>query len=170
VSELWQTWASFSRSVIIWSLKGSTSGSGVRVTSAYSVYSYDEIRYIAMKAARNQPIGVPRPIPGDHAEPNWGDLSKINRMVTALAPSNGQQLLRAFGSAILISDLQKIRNACAHISSERLSEIHSLRVRYSQNSFLHPSDSLFWVDPVSGDFSWNTWLDEMRLVATAAVT
>ena len=169
VSELWQSWASFCRSIIIWSLKGSSTANGVIVTSAYSVNSFEEIRYVAMKAARNQPIGMPRPIVGDHAEPNWGDLSKINRIVSTLAPSNSAQLLSAFGSSVLISDLHKVRNACAHISTERLSEIRSLQVRYSRNKFLHPSDALFWVDPRSGDFSWNAWLDEMKLIAAAAV-
>jgi hypothetical protein len=168
-SELWQSWNSFSRSVLIWSLKGTNSASGVEVTSAYSKNSIDEIRFLAMKAARNNLIGTPRPISGDHAEPTWGDLTRINQIVFNLAPSNRGQLLSAFGSSVLISDLQKVRNACAHISPDRITDIRSLQVRYRNNDFLHPSDALFWIEPASGDFSWSAWMDEIRLVAALAV-
>lgn len=169
VSHLWQSWSNFSRSVILNSLKGTTSVSGVVISSGYSARSIDEIRFAAMKAARNQSPGVLRPIGGDHLEPTWGDLSKFNSIVTQLNPSNDRQLLSAFGSAVLIPDLQTVRNACAHVSEQRIIDIRAIQVRYIQNHFLHPSDAIFWVDPITNDFSWLSWVDEMKLAATTAV-
>lgn len=169
ISETWQAWNSFSRSIILASLKGTTSTGGVAVNSPYSPNSVNEIRYAAMKAAQARPIGALRPISGDHLEPTWGDMGKANRIISALTPSNSSQLLSAFGSSVLISDLQKVRNACAHVSSDRLNDVRSMQVRYSHNRFLHPSDCIFWVDPRSRDYSWVSWVDEMKLVAMAAV-
>lgn len=168
-SELWQAWNGFSRSIVIWSLKGCTTASGATTSSAYSACSIDEIRYLAMKAARNETIGKPRPILGDHTEPTWGDPAKINNILSKLSPSNCNQLLSAFGSSITISDLQKIRNACAHISADRIADVRSLQVRYDKNNFMHPSDALFWIEPNTGDFAWSAWLSEMNIIAAAAV-
>jgi len=169
ISETWQAWNGFSRSVIIASLKGTISGGGLTITSAYSVNSFDEIRFAAMQASRKSPIKALKPIAGDHLEPTWGDLGKANTIISILAPSNQSQLLSAYGSAILLSDLQKVRNACAHISSDSLKSIRSLQVRYSDNQFSHPSDSIYWVDPHTKDYSWLSWTHEMKLVAAAAV-
>jgi hypothetical protein len=130
----------------------------------------DEIRFAAMKAASGATSITPlRSISGDHQEPTWGDLGKVNRILSTLRPTNGSQLLSAFGSAVLISDVQKVRNACAHLSHDRLHDIRNMQVRYSHSRFLHPSDSMFWVDPRTNDYSWISWTDEMKLVAIAAV-
>jgi hypothetical protein len=169
VSETWQAWNSFSRSLIITSLQGTSSASGLPVTSSYSANSFDEIRFAAMQVSRGKPVGALKSIAGDRHEPTWGDLKKANTIVSALAPSNHTQVLSAYGSAVLLADLQKVRNVCAHISSDGLDDIRSLQVRYSDNQFSHPSDSIFWVDPYTKDYSWLSWTDEMKLVAKAAV-
>lgn len=169
ISETWQAWNSFSRSVILASLKGSYSASGVEVNSVYSTRTIDEIRFAAMKAAKGSSVGNLKPISGDHLEPTWGDLSKANLIISSLTPSNQPQLLTAFGSSVLLTDLQKVRNACAHISSGSLDDIRLMQVRYSENRFLHPSDCIFWVDPITKDYSWVAWSDEMKLVAMASV-
>lgn len=169
VSETWQAWNSFSRSLIITSLQGTSSASGLPITSTYSTNSFDEIRFAAMKASQGKTVGALKPISGDRHEPTWGDLKKANAIVLALGPSNHAQVLSAYGSAVLLADLQKVRNVCAHISSDGLNDIRSLQVRYSENRFSHPSDSIFWIDPHTKDYSWLSWTDEMKLVAMAAV-
>lgn len=170
ISQTWQAWNSFSRAVILASLKGTTSAAGVAISSSYSTNTVDEIRFAAMKAAQGATsIAQLKSISGDHQEPTWGDLGKANQILSTLRPTNSSQLLSAFGSAVLISDVQTVRNACAHLSRDRLNDIRNMQVRYSQNRFLHPSDSMFWVDPITNDYSWVSWTDEMKLVAMVAV-
>lgn len=169
ISQLWQVWSDFSRSTALSSLKGTISATGVEINSEYSGYSISEIRFATMKAARQQPVGTCRAIGGDHLDPTYGDLSKMNKIVSALMPSNSSQLLSAFGSAVLLPDLQTVRNACAHVSPDRINDIRSLQVRYDNTDFMHPSDTIFWVDPTTNDFSWHSWVDEMKLVANSAV-
>lgn len=169
ISETWQAWNSFCRSVILASLQGTTSACGVAVSSTYSNNTVDEIRFAAMRAAQGNSTNILRPLSGDHLEPTWGDLGKANTIIGALAPSNRSQLQSAFGSSVLLTDFQKLRNACVHISSDRLDDIRHMQVRYSSNRFLHPSDCIYWVDPKTKDYSWVSWTDEMKLVAKAAV-
>ena len=169
VSHLWQAWSGFSRSVVLGSLKGAFTKSGLAVSSAYSMNSIEEIRYAAKIAAENGPPIRLKALSAYHLEPTWGDLAKLNNMVSVLAPSNSKQLLSAFGSAILIGDLQIIRNACAHINQDRITSVRALQVRYGRSSFIHPSDAIFWIDPITNEFAWQSWIDEMLSVSTNAV-
>jgi hypothetical protein len=69
----------------------------------------------------------------------------------------------------LISDLQKCRNACAHLNLESLALVTNVRVRYDDTSLRHPSEMMFWSDPDTKDFAWKSWIDEMMLIADYAV-
>ena len=169
ISALWQAWNDVSRSILLFSAKGAVSSGGVVITSAFSQYTFDEIRFAALRVSRNENIGTPRAIAGDHLEPNWGDLNKANRIILGLRPTNSNQLLSAFGSMTLVSDLQKTRNACTHISLDRMREIYQLKTRYVGGRLLHPSDVIFWIDPITKDFAWNVWIDEMKICVNAAV-
>ena len=169
VSALWQAWNDVSRSILLYSVKGALSANGAVITSAFSQFTFDEIRFAAMRVSRNENVGLPRTIAGDHQEPNWGDLAKVNRIILGLRPTNSNQLLSAFGSMNLVSDLQKTRNACAHISLDRIKEIYQLKTRYVGGRLFHPSDVIFWVDPITADFAWNVWIDEMKISVNAAV-
>ena len=169
VSALWQAWNDVSRSILVFSAKGTVSASGAVITSAFSQYTFDEIRFVAMRVSRNQNIGIRRAISGDHQEPNWGDVKKVNRIILGLRPTNSNQLLSAFGSMNLVSDLQKTRNACTHISLDRIKEIYQLKTRYVGGRLFHPSDVIYLVDPITKDFAWNVWIDEMKISVNAAV-
>lgn len=169
VSTLWQVWNDASRSIILSSVKGSISANGSEVSSDYSTFSTGQIRFAAMKFARNEKVDQLREIAGDHVEPTWGDLDKANRIVSQLKPTNSNQLLSAFGSMNFVKDLQITRNACAHISFDRAQEIYRLGVRYDGDRPLHPSDVIYLIDPDTSDFSWYSWTEEMRTFACHAV-
>lgn len=169
ISELWQAWCYFCRSTLLLSLKGATTTNGLAVTSPHAALSMDEIRYFASQAAKNNGLKSPKPIKGDHSEPTWGDLRVINNIIQNLSPSNSSQLLSAFGAPVMLGDMQIVRNACAHLSGDRFSDINSMRVRYDETKYLHPSDALFWIDPATRGFSWSVWIDEMKLAAEEAV-
>ena len=166
----WQAWNSFSRFVILASVLGTTTANRTTVNSNYSHRSIDDIRYAAFQVARNNPIRFPSTTSGFIMEPTWGDVTKAILIINAFFPSNRNRLLSAFGSSSLITHLQKIRNACAHISPDGFRDIQGLCVHYDNPHYFHPSDCIFWIDPNNGNYSWESWVYEMKEVAKDSVS
>ena len=166
VSALWQVWNHFSRSAVLFSAQGTLTSTGARTHSQYSHLPESELLFICRAAALGHPVTRIRPLIGNHLEPTWGDARKINRIVRAIQPSNKSNLITGFGLRSVSLDLQVVRNACAHISSDQIDEISRMKVRYANTHFSHPSDVLFWTEPSTGNEAWRVWIDE--LLASAA--
>ena len=128
-----------------------------------------EIAFVARQLANSRTVSVVQSLSGMHLEPNWGDLSKVNLIVTGIASTNRDQLASAFGAGLAILDLQLCRNASAHLNQERIADISAARVRYSQTAFIHPSDAIFWIDPWTSDYLWKTWIEEIDVISDLAV-
>lgn len=169
ISNLWQSWCSFCREVIVASTIGARTSSGAVTTSPFAANSEMEIAYVAKKLANREAVGRVRPLVGTHQEPTWGDPAKVGLVIAGLGMSNQSTLLTAFGVFHRLSDLQLCRNACAHVSGDMLGKIASAKVRYTETKGQHPSDLMYWVDPQSGDYVWKSWVDEMELASAFAV-
>lgn len=169
LSNLWQSWNLFCRDILIASAQGANTLAGVPTASPYTGRPEAEISYVSTKLSKNQSIGRIQPLAGRHLEPTWGDAVKLNRISVGIDASNSGSLASAFSGVKLISDLQKCRNACAHLNSETVALVVGTRVRYDDTSFRHPSQMMFWSDPVTRDFAWKAWIDEMVLVSEFAV-
>jgi hypothetical protein len=169
VSALWQCWCAFCRDVLLGSALGTSTRAGIPVTSPLASNSEPEICYVARELSFRRSVTRIRPLAGSHLEPTWGDLGKLNLILSGIAFSNQAQLLSAFGAALALIDLQICRNASAHINSDTLATIRSARVRYQDTQFAHPSDVIFWVDPRTRDYVWKTWVDEITIVSNLAV-
>ena len=163
VSSLWQAWCIAVRGLIMASVKGATTKTGVTTNSPHAALLDTELSYIASKSARGHPIGTIRPLAGSHLEPTWGDLNKVGLIASGYGLSNGPHLATTLASPGSLTDLQICRNACAHRNADRLADVQAARIRYSGTHFMHPSDMMFWVEPVSNNFLWRTWTDEMRI-------
>ena len=168
VSVLWQSWCVAVRGLLIASVRGAATKSGALTLSPHAALSEPELAYIASKKAKGHPVGAIKPLAGAHLEPTWGDLNKVGLIASGYGLSNGPQLATALASPSSLADLQICRNACAHLNMDRVIDVQSSRIRYSNTSFMHPSDMVFWVDPTSSDFLWRTWTDEMRLAVDLA--
>lgn len=169
LSNLWQSWNLFCRDVLIASAQGANTATGMLTTSPYSGRPEAEISYVSTKLSRSQSIGTIRSLAGRHLEPTWGDAVKLNLISVGISASNSGSLASAFSGVKLISDLQICRNACSHMNSEMIALVASSRVRYDDTSFRHPSQMMFWIDPLTKDFAWRAWVDEMILVSNFAV-
>jgi hypothetical protein len=169
ISNLWQAWNLFCRDILIASAQGANTTTGALTTSPYSGRPEAEISYVSEKLSKNQSIGTIRPLAGRHLEPTWGDADKINRISIGICASNSGSLASAFSGVSMISDLQVCRNACAHLNSETIASVIAGRVRYNDTFLRHPSQMIFWSDPMTKDFAWKAWIDEMILVADFAV-
>lgn len=170
VSNLWQSWCRFCRDATIQSTLGAVSTSGTATTSNFSHHTEREIAFVAKKLSQNQNVGTIRPIAGDHMEPTWGDVQKLNPIVVGLNPSNLNNMISGLSSISSLKDLQLCRNASAHVSQDKILEVRNARVRYSSSRFSHPSDMIFWNEPNSQDELWRVWLDEMRFVASVYIS
>ena len=114
-------------------------------------------------------IGRVKAISSNHLEPTWGDARKLNLIANGLGTSNSSDLVSAFSACSLLKDLQLCRNASAHISRDLLASISAAKVRYSNTSFMHPSDLILWIDPASQSYLWKCWIYEMKLIAQLAI-
>lgn len=170
ISALWQLWNEFCRSAIIHSALGTTTASGMRTSSRYARLSRSQLLTVCRAAARREQISRNiRPLRGSHLEPTWGDDGKILLIVKFIMPTNHSNLLSGFGIRTTSLDIQTVRNACAHISADRVNDIKGLQTKYSQTRYSHPSDVLFWIEPSTGNELWQVWIDELKASAAAVV-
>jgi hypothetical protein len=87
------------------------------------------------------------------AEPTWGDVDVLVKILTRLRPVNFAQLLAAFSSGHPSAKaLQLIRNGAAHNNVQNLNDIQALRSTYLVFPISHPTHALFWIEPNSSDF------------------
>ncbi|SMX37652.1 hypothetical protein MAA8898_01216 [Maliponia aquimaris] len=168
VSLLWQTWCTFCRDVVIASARSALTDSGAITSSPYSGNNEKEVAYVARKVARGERVTSIREISGSYLEPTWGDPAKLNSIITGLGSSNSPALLSAFGVSTRIQDLQMCRNTCAHLNGENITIMQRAKVRYNSTRMQHPSDFIFWEDPLTQDFVWRSWIDEMEIIAAFA--
>ncbi|MCC5956499.1 MAG: hypothetical protein JJU07_10365 [Natronohydrobacter sp.] len=169
ISNLWQAWCMFCRYVIISSTKGALTQSGAYTTSSYLNNSEMEIAYIAKVLAQGSNLGTIKSLSGTYQEHTWGDLNKFTLVISGIKPSNEVNLLNSISVCTRLKHLQVCRNAAAHITKSTISDLNSARVSYSKTSFQHPVDMLFWIDPVTSDFLWKSWVDEVKTAASIAV-
>lgn len=168
VSHLWQAWGIFCRETVISSAQGCQTASGAMTASPYSGRSESELAFVAKQIANGNRVTIIRSLPS-HAEPTWGDISKLAIISAGLNTSNSGNLLAGFGTPITLKDLQTCRNAGAHITRDRFIDIRAAGVRYLSNQFQHPSDMIFWEDPVTRDFLWRSWIDEMEFASSQVI-
>lgn len=171
LSALWQSWCGFVRSVVLESSAGAVTTGNAQTTSPYAALTLDQLRHVASKAARGNPIPAAiTPIAGFHAEPTWGDLNKATLILNVLSPSNALSIQSGLGVLTLSKDVQIVRNAAAHLSSDRISDVRSMQLRYLNTSFRHPSDAVFWTESGTGNDAWEIWIDEFRASPAIAIS
>lgn len=168
ISTLWQCWCRFFRSVVLTSASGGTTGAGATISSDYASLSESQILYVAKQLSNESAVTTFRSIAGPHLEPTWGDITKAIAISSGMRISNSSQLVRALSLAIAIPDLQICRNATAHFGAAQLVRLKNARVRYIETKILHPTDACVWIDPATEGYLWDTWVEEIKLIAEYA--
>ena len=171
ISEIWQNWGSFCRSTILVSCNGTRTRTGTLIPKRPGMNSWQRIAYEALQAARHRPVNPGRIISFRRHEPTWGDQNVLVRAIPVLSPANSADLLAAFGLPFYApKHLQTVRNACAHMDAETMSEVRRLALYYSGHSLSHPTDILWWIEPNSRTDALFVWLDELEIMASSATT
>jgi hypothetical protein len=164
ISHLWQSWVIHNRTLLTAYISGNLIVAGGVLSSPIHGLSEDERLYCAQQWAEgNQPkAGVK--IKNHLGEPNWGDISKAVSICAGASFECSRHVASCFALGVRIRDLQLCRNTCAHMSRGQLREFNSSRVRYGSNSYLHPSDMMGWIDPLTKQPLWNSWVGEMLTI------
>jgi hypothetical protein len=165
VSHLWQAWALHNRDFLTGCLAGNLLVDGTPLVSPISGLSEEEQLYCAQQYSEGNVPKAGGKIKSHLSEPNWGDISKVIEICSRANFELSQYFSSCFGLGVRLRDLQLCRNTCAHISKGQLIDFNRSRVRYNNNSFLHPSDMLNWVDPSTGQSVWASWTGEMITIS-----
>lgn len=170
LSDAWQAYCAFVRSVVIRSATGCTTASGNLYPASVAPASWQRVSYIAAQAARNKNIQAGGLNSVLRIEPTWGDSNKIVLILNALNPGNRTTLLgRLSGGLNGPKHCQIVRNACAHINHQTKAEVESLAIFYSASRVRHPTDALEWRDPNTQEFAFIAWLEDMRVIGQGAI-
>ena len=165
ISSLWQTWCLYCKSIFFGSIRGGITSNGQHiVTPQYFQLTDYELFYVAKLLGENKPVNqIKQAKP--QSEPTWGDVNKLSLIFTLSNTPNSNYVSSPLSSSSLLKDLQMVRNATAHINDNTVQNIKDARVRYSSTKFNHPSDTIFWVDPLSKDYLWKAWVDEIKFIS-----
>ncbi len=169
LSQAWQSWGEFCRSVVVESCLGTVALGGRAILRANPGWTTEQrVCYEAHCAIWNN---TPKPgkIISRRKEHTWGDVGKLVVVVGKLQPANSVQLLGGFGSGLAgPNHLQTVRNAAAHINPDNAAEVRRLKAYYFGPSLRHPTDLATWSNITSRTPAFVAWLLDMR--AMAAVT
>lgn len=170
ISMLWQTWCSFSRSLILSSFSGCNTTSGTITSPSATWTSVERIAYEIKQAAYGKNINSQGMIHQLRNEITWGDVNRVDIGVTALQPTNFQQLNKAYRHDIeSIKHLQLVRNACAHWNNETTNDIRAFLSKYTGTKFHHPSDIVFWERGSDGLMTYLAWVEDIKNTVNTAV-
>lgn len=166
VSSLWQTWSLFCRRVVFSSAIGCITRSGSVIEGCVAPPLWERVSYIAWRVHSGGTI-KPLSVNADlKREPTWGDVQKVQNVINILSTGNAAHLVSCLGSVSRGPvHVQLIRNASAHRNFQTLAGIKGLRPYYNARPIRHPVEIVTWTEPLSRDFAFIAWVDEMRLVA-----
>lgn len=170
LSSAWQAYCSFVRQVTIYSSLGCKTASGVTHAASVAPAIWQRASYIALRAANGATV---KPTDINQLlikEPTWGDSSKISDIINALSPGNGGTLKSHLaGGLIGPKHCQQVRNACAHRNHQTKADLNILAPFYIASALVHPTDVMIWRDPLTQDFAFLSWTDDMKAIALGAV-
>jgi hypothetical protein len=172
LSRVWQAWNSFCRTCVIESCVGTVDATGVAIAGLPDATTEAHVSGAAIRARKQSAPpywGTPNSLL--RAEPTWGDVDILVKVLTCLRPANAAKLLAAFSSGYTTAKaLQLIRNSAAHNHLQNLKEIQTLRSSYVVFPIGHPTHAMFWTEPQSKDFLVTHAIDELKDVGLTAIS
>jgi hypothetical protein len=172
LSRSWQAWCGFCRTCVIASCVGTTNNTGALIPALPQAISESIVSGAAIRAkSKRSP-----PYWGSEntllrAEPTWGDVDVLVKILTRLSPSNAPQLLAAFSAGSPSAKaVQLIRNGAAHNNSETRAELERLQSAYVVFAINHPTQALFWIEPNTRDFLITNAIATLQNIGLVAIS
>lgn len=172
LSRVWQVWNRFCRNCVIESCVGTVDAVGTVIAGLPEATSEAHVSgaaIFAKKRAGQPNWGTPNTIL--RAEPTWGDVDVLTKILTCLRPANSPKMLAAFSSGHASAKaLQLIRNGAAHNHVQNVNEIEKLRSAYVVFPIVHPTHAMFWIEPQSNDFLVTHAIDKLKDIGFIAIS
>ena len=167
LSDLWQGWCNFCRSIVIGSCRGCVTRSGGRILPRTAVNTPERVAYEAKRYMQNNAPSSTGAVTYLRQEPTWGDTNRLPLAIAGIAPNNSMQLLGGFGAhANGPKHLQLTRNSIAHLNSETMAEVRLASLSYIFSQPIgNPVDLVLATDQVTGSLAIFSWMDDLELIA-----
>lgn len=172
LSRVWQAWNIFCRNCVIESCVGTTDAAGVTIAGLPTALTEAHVSAAAIAAKKGRTRSYWTTTNTLlRAEPTWGDVDVLIRILTGLVPTNAATMLAAFSSSYQSAKaIQTIRNGAAHNHIQNMNEIQNLRSAYLVFPISHATHAMFWTVPNSGDFLVTHAINELKFAGIAAIT
>lgn len=170
LSDAWQAYCDFVREICVISSLGCTTVDGLVCAPSVVPLNWERVSYIALRAAKNHSVVSGNTNYEKWKEPTWGDVDKIDAILTALGMVNSGTIRSSLLSGAKgPKHCQLVRNACAHKNDQTLKVVIDLAVQYLAHPIWIPSEAATWRDSVTKRPAFLEWIDDMRTNALNAV-
>lgn len=171
LSDAWQAYCNFVRQLAIRSSTGCTTSNGAVHAASIVPANWQRASYIACRATNKAKIKPAAVNSTMRLEPTWGDTNKIIAIISALSPGNATTLIGHLAGGLPgPKHCQIVRNACAHRNHQTKAEVEALAPAYIAARIRQPTDAMSWRDPVTNQFAFLSWIDDMRTIADGAIS
>lgn len=169
ISDLWQSWNHFTRTVLTMSCQGCVNRTSILISKRSCNNSWKRIGYEAKQAAVNTKVHPSRTIRYKKHEPTWGDTDKVIDIITGLSSSNKDKLISAFGLPLRgPKHLQIVRNACAHKNDETMATVRNISIYYISKPLQQPCELTWQIDKRNNTTALYSWITDFKHVAELA--
>lgn len=165
LSAIWHSWCHFCRELVLLSCSGTTSRGGVVIPPRNGLNDWQRVAYEVNQLRRGRAVSLNGSVRVMREEPTWGDVDVLIRAVPGLGLANQSSLMSGFGLATAAKHIQLVRNACAHLNSETMSDVRSILPFYSGGRISHPSDVMWMLNSAGTTDVVFIWLEELEVVA-----
>lgn len=170
LGDAWQAYCGFVRHLLIRSSLGCRTELGVIHQPSIVPAKWERASYIALRANNNAIIAVGAMNTVLRKEPTWGDSAKLTSMINALNPGNAANLKSYLAGGLKgPKHCQTVRNACAHKNGQTKAGVVALAPIYLASALKYPIDAMIWREPLTQQFAFLSWLDDMRVIAEGSV-
>jgi hypothetical protein len=170
MSDIWQTWCLFNRTLIFKSIRGAKFRNGASVSGRAGDNSWLRLGYesSAYKSGRNT-TAFGHSNFAMWKEPTWGDLDAFVKIIMGFNPPNSANLLAAYGGNFDgVKHLQNIRNCSAHKNVENYLDLRSLALVYSLPPVITPVSIVWSMKLGTNTLAIESWLRETIVIADMA--
>ncbi|MEX2165020.1 MAG: hypothetical protein WD823_12365 [Sulfuricaulis sp.] len=166
IQDLWHTWCSFVRELVISSCTGCITRNGSIIPARLANNSWQRLGYEAKQAVYGNNISPGRLLKSIRQEPTWGDQKNIIPILSVLAPANKNELISAFGLPLRgPRHLQIVRNACMHKHGEIMLDMRTIQIYYLASNVKQPSELVWHTEAASKQIAFFRWLDDLKIIA-----
>lgn len=169
ISDLWQDWNNFSRTVLLMSCQGCVTRNAAKIQRRNCDNSWQRIGYEAKRASQDKPAIRGSVNRSRRQEPTWGDTGKLLKIIQGINPTNKSKLISAFGLSVSgPTHLQLVRNACAHKNEETIEAVRKISIHYISQPPQHPSELVWRLQKKSKAVAFYSWISDLQVIANLA--